>query len=54
MLPPPPPPPPDNPQDKYSPSGPGTGKCLKQSCPGGAGVDKIESNFSLFKSTAGF
>ena len=39
---------PGNPQDKDSPSGPGVGKCLKQSCPGGAGLGKIESNFSLF------
>ena len=37
--------PPGNPGDKSSPSGPGVGNCLKQSCPGGrgAGQKKITS-----------
>ena len=31
---------PGNPRDKSSPSGPGVGNCLKQTCPGGRGWGK--------------
>ena len=41
LLPSPPPASPGNPQDRSSPSGPGVGNCLKQSCPGGRGFSLI-------------
>ena len=46
---------PGQPWDKSSPSSPGVGNCLKQSCPGGRGVGFNKNIFSLIlRSTSYF